>query len=160
MIAAALLAGCLAAANGVGEPRDVIAPSLGQAPTSRAVAAAASYAATGTGAAMTVGFALLLATSALSLPPGSAVAGFSLAFLLLNFGPSVGDLLNGDVVRFGAHGGLRLLMVALSAVLPYALLGWVASIAIDLRDSGDAPARWLQRARLDGYGVPVVALDF
>ena len=140
--------------------------SIRQAPTSRAVAAGASYATTGTGLAIVAGFAYLLQTSAFTLPLGTTVAGASLAFLLLNFGPNVGDLLNGDILRFGAHGGLRLLMVALTALFPYALLGWVASIVLDLRDAGDAPVRWVERARREGIRsaqmptLSVLALEF
>jgi hypothetical protein len=119
--------------------------SLDEAPTSREVAAIASYATTGTGVAMTVGFAYLLGTSTFAPPIASSIAGFSLAFLLMNFGPNVGDLLNGDLTRFGAHGGLRLLLVAVGVILRYAWIGWVASMVMDLRDAREAPARWAQR---------------
>jgi hypothetical protein len=167
MLGALVFASWLAAASGAA-PESIFdaVPSVRQAPTSRAVAAAASYATTGTGLAMIAGFTYLLATSAFTLPMGSTVTGVSVAFLLVNFGPNVGDLLNGDLVRFGAHGGLRLLMVAISVVFPYALLGWVASIVVDLRDAGDAPVRWAQRSRLESFGsakaltLPVVALEF
>jgi hypothetical protein len=119
--------------------------SADEAPTSSAVAAASSYATTGTGLAMAAGFAYLFATSEFAPPLGSSIVGLSSALLLLNFGPCVGDLLNGDLLRFGTHGGLRLLLFAVSVVVRYAWIGWVAAVVIDLRDAHEAPARWAQR---------------
>jgi hypothetical protein len=66
----------------------------------------------------------------------------------VNFGPNMGDLLNGDALRFGAHGGLRLLLLAVGLAYPYAWVGWVASVVTDLRDARDAPTRWTQRKRV------------
>jgi hypothetical protein len=121
--------------------------SVDEAPTSGAVAAIASYAATGTGVALAVGFFYLLKTSAFAPPLASSITAFSLSFLLLNFGPNVGDLLNGDLVRFGGHGGLRLLLLAVGALFQYAWVGWLASMVLDLRDARSAPERWTQRTR-------------
>jgi hypothetical protein len=118
-----------------------------EAPTSSAVAAIASYAATGTGVALALGFFYLLKTSEFAPPRASSITAFSLSFLLLNFGPNVGDLLNGDVARFGAHGGLRLLLLAVGPLFQYAWVGWLASMVVDLGDARSAPERWTQRSR-------------
>jgi hypothetical protein len=143
--------------------------SVDEAPTSRAVAAVASYATTGTGVALTLGFLYLVKTSEFAPPLPSSITAFSLAFLLLNFGPNVGDLLNGDVARFGAHGGLRLLLLAVGVLFRYAWVGWLASTVVDLRDASAAPERWTERtrvadpnaARVDhSPGLPALALAF
>ena len=80
------------------------------------------------------------------------------SLLLLNWAPSMGDLLNGNHGRFWSRGGLRLAflgVVMLQGLLGPAgailavvgSLGWLGWLVYDVVDSYNAPQRWLERNR-------------
>lgn len=123
-----------------------IDPALLQyAPTSPGVALAASLATVGTGVGL-----LLSSTALLIYSPGASrvpmIAGFAVGALLLDFGPNVGDLLNGDVTRFVRNGLMRLGGSLLLALLgPYGAAVYLGWIALDVANSRNAPARWVAR---------------
>lgn len=132
-------------ANLLGTQPRVDPSLLAFAPTSPGVAFAASAVSTGVGLFMIAGFTTLAALSS-GLPLPLALAGAGLGFLLVDFGPNVGDLLNGDWGRFVRNGLLRIGAVLLSVVLgPYGVLLWLGWAALDVVNARYAPARWVER---------------
>ncbi len=125
---------------------------LSAAPTSGSVSLLSSGLTVGTGLVMMAGFTThAVVNRSPYLSP--LIAGNVVGFLLMNFGPNMGDLMNGDVRRFVVHGAMRILLLLAPIILgPLAGLGavaatgcWVWWIVRDTVHSRDAPARWAQR---------------
>jgi hypothetical protein len=117
---------------------------LEEAPTSPTVATLASGATVLTGLALVTGSLLVTladATTPLRLP----LLAVPLGAVLVNFGPNVGDLLNGDWPRALRMGLGRLVLLALSAVVPYGGLAWAVWATWDVVQARHAPARWVAR---------------
>jgi hypothetical protein len=135
--------------------------SVEDAPSSPNVAFGASGAMTLTGLGLMVGGSYM-ANRQILAPEASTVVVLVSGLLLMNFGPSAGDLLNGGVARFlgrgfGRLGGLLLgsLTLALATATPAVgillvsacSVGWLVWVGYDLYDSTNAPKRWVARNR-------------
>ncbi|MGQ0504111.1 MAG: hypothetical protein ACT4TC_02225 [Myxococcaceae bacterium] len=131
-----------------------------QAPTTPELAVGASlgtlFVGFGTGLGSLQPYARTQDPQALRTPV--VLAGLSTAILLMGLGPNVGDLLNGDAVRFITRGGLRsVLGLACAAVvlLSSSPLGTLVAVlagtglaswaAVDIYATAQAPARWAER---------------
>lgn len=118
---------------------------LALAPTSPTVALLASIAATTTGLFTATAFILILATNPL-FPVVAGVVGVVSGVLIAAFGPSVGGLMNGEVLPSLLRAALRFV-----AIFPLALLGgwgvfaWLGWLAHDVAISRYAPGRWVER---------------
>lgn len=122
-----------------------VEPSLlGYAPTSPGVAVAASLSTLLVGMTMTTAFTWAMATG-LRRPSWVGWTGLGAGLVLVNFGPNVGDLLNGDVGRFVLHGLARLGLLALTPLAFPAVFYWFGLLVADVVASGEAPARWVAR---------------
>lgn len=126
-------------------PPKVAPHLLALAPTSPTVALAASIVATTTGLFTATAFIIILASNPF-FPVVAGVIGVVSGVLLAAFGPSVGGLMNGEVLPSLLRAGLRFL-----AIFPLALLGgwgvfaWLGWLAHDVAISRYAPGRWVER---------------
>lgn len=128
-------------------PTEVERSLMGYAPTSPGVAVGASLSTLVVGMTMTTAFTWVMATG-LRRPSWVGWTGLGLGLVLVNFGPNMGDLLNGDVTRFVLHGLGRVALLAISPIVFPAIFYWFALLVMDTVASKDAPARWVQRAVL------------
>ncbi len=126
---------------------------LAHAPTSPQVAMWSSIGTTFTGMAILTGVVI---NTALTFRPRMGIfwGAFAVSFLMINFGPNVGDLLNGDVKMFVLLGLARTLLTAVSAIVPYGIFGWVAMISLSAIGSRNAPARWVERNHPEAFAAP------
>ncbi len=130
-----------------GHPPPVIDTALLEwAPTSPQSAMWASLGTTLTGTGLLLGSFFLTQRSAVGVGTLGGI-------VLMNFGPAMGDLLNGDWKRFLWTGLGRLALLVVGPFVPYAIFGWFFWIVWDVRQARHAPARWVERHR-DLFAAP------